>query len=93
MLQGEARANALRRLKRISGQVQGLQRMVENQRYCVDVLTQVAAAEAALHSLAVVILRSHLETCVVAAFESNNVHDRKEKIEELIRTFESIRPK
>ena len=89
----KAQEAALRRIRRISGQIDGLRRMIEDGRYCVDVLTQIKAAEAALHSLAKVILRNHLETCVTQAFESKNASDRREKIDELTRVFEGMRPK
>ena len=93
MLNGDVRDNALRRLKKIGGQVQGISRMVEDRRYCVDVLTQITATEAALHSLARLIMRNHLETCVAEAFGSGNGADRKAKIEELIRIFGGLRPR
>jgi len=89
----KVRDAALRRIGRISGQIAGLRRMIEDGRYCVDVLTQIKAAEAALHSLAKVILRNHLETCVTEAFESDDAGDRREKIDELTRVFEGMRPK
>lgn len=81
------------RLNRITGQLQGLRRMVEEERYCIDVLTQIKAAEAALHSLAKLVLRNYLETCVADAFESEDAADRREKIAELTRVFEGMRPK
>ncbi len=93
MLDGDVYGAVLRRLKRINGQVNGLARMVEEKRYCIDVLTQVRALEGALHSLGKVILRNHLETCVSEAFSSRNPPDRKAKIDELIRDFEGMRPK
>ena len=56
-----------RRLRRIEGQVQGLQRMVEDDRYCIDVLTQISAATKALQSVAVELLEEHLRHCVADA--------------------------
>jgi DNA-binding FrmR family transcriptional regulator len=61
------RSDIVRRLRRIEGQVRGLQRMVEEDVYCVDVLTQVAAASAALQSCAVALLDDHLNGCVTEA--------------------------
>jgi len=58
------RDDARRRLSRISGQVSGLQKMVEEERYCVDILTQVSALRAALDQFGVLMLSSHLESCV-----------------------------
>ncbi|PZG15979.1 metal-sensitive transcriptional regulator [Nonomuraea aridisoli] len=57
----------LRRLRRIEGQVRGLQRMVEDDKYCIDVLTQVSAATSALHSVALSLLEDHLAHCVAEA--------------------------
>ena len=56
--------DAKRRLSRISGQVNGIQKMIEEERYCVDVLTQVSALRAALDQLGLVLLTHHLEDCV-----------------------------
>ncbi|WP_328346604.1 metal-sensitive transcriptional regulator [Streptomyces violaceus] len=61
------RAVVLRRLRRIEGQVRGLQRMVEEETYCIDVLTQVAATNAALQSCALALLDEHLDCCVTEA--------------------------
>lgn len=60
----EVGQDAKRRLARIAGQVAGLQRMIEEERYCVDILTQVAALRAALDQFGVLMLSTHLENCV-----------------------------
>ncbi len=83
----DAREQARKRLRRISGQVAGLERMLDEDRYCVDVLLQVAAARAALDGVGKVLLRSHVETCVADAFASGRPKERKEKAEELIEVF------
>jgi DNA-binding FrmR family transcriptional regulator len=57
----------LKRLRRIEGQIRGLQRMVEQDKYCIDILTQVAAATKALQSFSLELLDEHLSTCVVDA--------------------------
>ncbi|MBM3669525.1 MAG: metal-sensitive transcriptional regulator [Actinobacteria bacterium] len=59
--------DVLRRLRRIEGQVRGLQRMVEEDTYCIDVLTQVSAATKALQSVALVLMQDHLGHCVADA--------------------------
>ena len=56
-----------RRLRRIEGQVRGLQRMIDDDRYCIDILTQVAAATKALHAVALGLLEQHLGHCVAEA--------------------------
>ena len=76
------------RLKRIAGQVAGVQRMVEDDRYCVDVLLQISAVRAALAKVGNVLLESHIRTCVSGAFEGRDAEDRSAKIDELIRVFE-----
>ncbi len=69
----------IRRLKRVEGQVRGISRMVENDAYCIDILTQVSAATAALNSFSRVLLENHIRSCV-----ANDIRDGKmEKLEEL----------
>ena len=75
------------RLKRIAGQVAGIQRMLEEDRYCVDVLLQVAAVRAALDGVGKLILGAHIETCVADAFASGRPRDREKKKEELLEVF------
>lgn len=75
------------RLRRIEGQVRGLQRMVEEDRYCIDVLTQVSAVKAALDAVALVLLRDHTGHCVVEAIQAG---DGAEKIRELNEAVERL---
>jgi len=70
--EADDRRALLTRLRRIEGQVRGLQRMVEDHRYCADVLTQVAAARASLRSFAEVVLHDHLRHCVTDALRSED---------------------
>ena len=93
MLDGATREAVRKRLNRIAGQVQGLQRMVDGERYCIEVLQQIAAVEAALHKVGGIILKNHLETCVHDAYECRDGRDQRRKIQELIQVFESMRPK
>ena len=83
----EARKQALARLRKVSGQVTGIQRMVEEDRYCVDILHQIAAVEGALDRVGHIVLGSHVETCVTSAIESGKPRERKEKVAELIDVF------
>jgi DNA-binding FrmR family transcriptional regulator len=62
----------LARLRRIEGQVRGLQKMVEDERYCADILTQVAAVQASLRGAAEVLLQGHLRHCVTGALRSGD---------------------
>lgn len=79
-----AKSDVVKRLKRIEGQVGGLLRMVEEDRYCVDVLTQINAVRAALHKVEQVILRDHVSHCVADAFTSGDINEQRHKVEELI---------
>ncbi len=75
------------RLKRIEGQVGGLLRMVEEQRYCVDILIQINAVRAALHKVEAEILKDHVSHCVANAFASGDTVDQRHKVEELVETI------
>lgn len=81
-----ARRSVSIRLHRIAGQVRGLTRMVEADRYCVDILTQISAVRAALHRVEAQILRDHVGHCVAGAFSAGDTEDQRHKIEELVET-------
>jgi CsoR family transcriptional regulator, copper-sensing transcriptional repressor len=74
----------LDRLRRIEGQVGGLVRMVEQERYCVDILTQIRAARAALRRVEEAVLRDHVEHCVGQAIRSGDAAEQKKKVDELL---------
>ena len=80
----EIKSASLKRLSRIEGQVRGLSRMVEEDRYCIDIVTQIAAVRAALRRLEEEILRDHVGHCVEHAIASGNKADQRRKIEELM---------
>jgi len=88
MMSPDTKEKAEARLKRVAGQVSGIQKMVEDDRYCVDVLMQISAARAALAKVSKMLLESHIQTCVTGAFESDDEDDRTAKIAELVRVFE-----
>lgn len=73
-----------RRLHRIEGQVRGIERMIEEDRYCIDVLTQIAAVNTALESLAFRILDGHVNHCVAGALASGDPADAETKSKELL---------
>lgn len=87
MMDDATKRKVLTRLRKIAGQVGGIARMVEEDRYCVDLLLQVASAQAALGEAGKLVLRSHVETCVTAAMSSGKPAERKQKIDELMRVF------
>ena len=83
-MQKEAKASVRKRLGRIEGQVRGLSRMVDEDRYCIDVITQISAVRAALRRVEEEILRDHVSHCVEGAIASGNRADQRRKIAELI---------
>jgi CsoR family transcriptional regulator, copper-sensing transcriptional repressor len=74
----------VKRLHRIEGQVRGIERMVDEDRYCIDILTQIAAVNTALESLAFKILDEHVRHCVAGALSSGDEQDGRLKTEELL---------
>ena len=77
------------RLKRIEGQIRGVQKMVDEDRYCIDVLTQVSAVKAALDAVALALLQDHTEHCVAEAIRSGDgeakIRELNEAVERLVR--------
>ena len=74
------KAQLLNRVRRVSGQIGGVERMIAEERYCIDILTQISAAQAALDKVALGLLEDHVHHCVVGADEAN----RDEKTEEMM---------
>ena len=88
---GERADELVRRLRRVEGQVRGLQKMVEERRYCVDILVQIDAATAALARVQDRILETHLNHCVAEALEGDDRHARKQKVDEVVGLLEKYR--
>lgn len=80
----------LKRLRRVEGQIRGIQRMVADDTYCIDVLTQVAAATAALQTVAVKLVDEHLRHCVADAVRSDEPDVAAEKLAEATRAIERL---
>jgi DNA-binding FrmR family transcriptional regulator len=78
----------LNRLRRIEGQVRGVARMVEEDRYCIDILTQTQALRAALTKVETELLRGHVDHCVRGAFASGDTDDQQRKLEELVEVLQ-----
>jgi CsoR family transcriptional regulator, copper-sensing transcriptional repressor len=83
-MQPQAKSSVLRRLKRIEGQVRGLSRMVQGDRYCIDIVTQLSAARAALRRAEEEILADHVGHCVEHAISSGNKSEQRRKVAELM---------
>ena len=83
----ETKEDMLKRLRRIEGQVKGIQKMLEEDKYCVDILTQVAAVRAAINKVGSLILEKHSMTCIENAASSE---DKKKALSELAKTMQSF---
>ncbi len=77
-------SNQLNSLNRIEGQIKGIKRMIENHRYCVDILTQIKAAKAALHKVELEVLKTHVHGCLRNAVTSNDDVEISTKINEVM---------
>jgi len=87
MIDAETKAKALGRLRRIEGQVQGVQRMVEDDKPCVDILLQLAAVQGAVQQAQRLLLGQHIESSVADAIRSVSGRDRQKKVGELLEVF------
>ena len=87
MINVSTKTESLKRLRKVEGQIRGIQRMVSDERYCIDILQQVTAARRALDQIALKILRRHTESCVSEAIQS---HRGGAKIEELMATVQQF---
>lgn len=86
-MRADIKSSCHRRLNRIEGQVRGLAKMVEEERYCIDVITQIAAVRAALDRVEEELLRDHVTHCVEHAIESGSKSDQRKNIAELMDVF------
>lgn len=80
--------NTLRRLKTIEGHLKGVIRMVEEDAYCIDVIRQIQAVDAALNKVSAQILENHLNSCVITAIQGNNKNERERVLKEITEVFE-----
>jgi len=81
----------LPRLRRIEGQIRGIQRMIEEERYCIDILTQISSVVGAIMRVEENILHRNLRGCVNASFRKGSKEDREKKIEEIIQLLQKFR--
>lgn len=80
--------NTLRRLKTIEGHLKGVIRMVEEDAYCIDVIRQIQAVDAALNKVSTQILENHLNSCVITAIKGDDPEEREKVIKEITEVFE-----
>lgn len=83
----EQKEDLLKRLKRIEGQVKGIQKMIEEDKYCVDILTQVAAVRAAVNKVGGIVLENHSKTCLLNAMTAE---DRDKAVTEMVDTIQKF---
>ena len=79
------------RLNRIAGQVRGVQKMIEEERYCIDILTQVSSIQGAIKAVGDNILERHLKGCVKQSFSEGDPEDRRKKVDEVIEVLKKFR--
>lgn len=87
-MQRQDKPRLLNRLNRVEGQVRGIARMIEEDRYCIDVLTQIQAVRAALTKVETEMLREHLSHCIEGAIVSGDKDQQRQKASELIQLLE-----
>ncbi len=83
------REETLRRLKNIEGHIRGISRMVENGAYCIDLLRQIQAVQAALNKVSAKILDDHLHSCLLSAVRGESVEERERVLEEIVEIYEA----
>jgi len=83
-MKSKTKLSCIKRLSRIEGQVRGLARMVEDERYCIDIVTQVSAVRAALRRVEEEVLREHVAHCVEHAIASGDADEQRQKVAELM---------
>lgn len=81
----------LTRLRRIEGQIRGIQKMIEEKRYCIDILTQLSSVVGAIKSVEENILERHLKGCVHQSFTEGNKEDKAKKIDEVVKVLKKFR--
>jgi DNA-binding FrmR family transcriptional regulator len=89
-MQTDTKAAVLKRFNRIEGQVRGLARMIEEDRYCIELVTQISAVQAALRRAEEEILRDHVAHCVEHAIVSGDKHDQRQKVAEIMDVLERV---
>jgi DNA-binding FrmR family transcriptional regulator len=81
--------DALSRLNNIEGHIRGIQRMIENDKYCIDVIRQIHAVQAALNKVSTIILDGHLNSCLISAIRGENPEDRERVLQEISDIFDA----
>ena len=80
---------AMHRLKNVEGHVRGIQKMLEEDKYCIDVIQQIHAAQSALNKVSTMILEGHLNSCLITAVRGDDPEDRERVLQEIANVFEA----
>ena len=86
-MENATKVEALKRMKSISGHVKGIERMLEDDDYCIDVIKQIQAVQAALNKVSTRMLEGHLHSCVITAVRGENLKERERVLEEIAHVF------
>jgi DNA-binding FrmR family transcriptional regulator len=81
--------NAMRRLKNIEGHIRGIERMLDEEAYCIDVIRQIQAAQAALNKVSSIILEDHLNSCLITAVRGEDPSERERVLKEISDVFDA----
>jgi DNA-binding FrmR family transcriptional regulator len=81
--------NNIRRLQTVEGHIRGIQRMVDDDAYCIDVIRQINAVQAALNKISLNILENHLNSCLISAVQGENSSERERVLKEIVEVFEA----
>jgi len=84
-------AEALRRLKNVEGHVRGIERMLEDNAYCIDVIRQIQAVQAALNKVSTMILEEHLNSCLITAVRGDSPEERERVLKEITEVFDTAK--
>ena len=84
-----AHEDALKRLKNAEGHIRGIQRMIEDGKYCIDIMQQIQAVQAALNKVSTIILEEHLHSCLITAVRGDDPTDRERVLKEISNIFDA----
>ncbi|MBE9524382.1 MAG: metal-sensitive transcriptional regulator [Chloroflexi bacterium] len=84
-----AHEDALKRLKNTEGHIRGIQRMIEEDKYCIDIMRQIQAVQAALNKVSTIILEEHLHSCLITAVRGDDPVERERVLEEITNIFDA----
>ncbi len=86
MLDEDTKTQSLRRLKLAKGQLEGVERMIENEKYCIDIINQLSAVRNALEKVSLILMKQHISTCLVDSVREGDEERQEKKLDELMET-------